>query len=268
MSKQFIFSKVAVDEIEAAFNAPGGDAPYLSAMPFASTFKTLESPIDAPQQLSSRVNPDSDVETAIALFEAYPGLNPLEASSRGFWTYLTHVDLWDYMRKRFSLSADMDVAARRNKIKDKWFLGEPSQGNLMRHPLAGLWWGVKLSVDESRGSGRYDFTRILFRDLDFLTRTLGTYQLGRLPAAVRGILGYMFNHQEDFKGQFEDKTRYIMKHFNSLGGALHLGCLDENFYAEELDRTRDEWIKPINKKTPDAQPAATEAQSTSQNAIQ
>ena len=265
MSKQFIFSKVAVDEIEAAFNAPGGDAAYLGAVPFATTFKTLESPIDAPQQLSSRVNPNSDVETAIALFEAYPGLNPLEASSRGFWTYLTHVDLWDYMRKRFSLSADMDVAARRNKIKDKWFLGEPSQGNLMRHPLAGLWWGVKLSVDESRGSGRYDLTRILFRDLDFLTRTLGTYQLGRLPAAVRGILGYMFNHQEDFKGQFEDKTRYIMKHFNSLGGALHLGCLDENFYADELDRTRDEWLNPNNKIAPKAQPAAAETQSSSQS---
>jgi len=259
MAKQFIFSKAAVDEIEASFNAQGGDAAYLSVVPFATAFKTLESPIDAPLQLPSRVNPDSDIDTAIALFEAYPRLNPLEASSRGFWTYLTHVDLWDYMRKRFPLSANMDVAARRNKIKEKWFLGEPSQGSLMRHPLAGLWWGVKLSVDESRGSGRYDLTRILFRDLDFLTRTLGTYQLGRLPAAVRGILGYMFNHQEDFKGQFEDKTRYIMKHFNSLGGALHLGCLDENFYAEELNRIRDEWINPNGKNSSVAQVAAPEA---------
>lgn len=254
MSKQLIFSQVAVDRIMEAFNAPGGDSAYLNSVPFATTYKTLESPIDAPTQLSSRVNPDSDVDTAIALYEAYPNLNPLEASSRGFWTYLTHIDLWGYMRNRFPLSADMDATARRNKIRDKWFLGEPSQGSLMRHPLAGLWWGVKLSIDESRGNGKYDLTRILFRDLDFLTRTLGTYQLGRLPSAVRGILGYMFNHPEDFKGQFEDKTRYIMKHFNSLGGALHLGCLDENFYAEELDRTRDEWINPNHKKAPVVQP--------------
>lgn len=260
MAKQLIFSKAAVDQLEASFNAPGGDAAYLSAAPFAAAFKTLESPIDAPHQLPSRVNPNSDVDTAIALYEAYPNLNPLEASSRGFWTYLTHVDLWNYMRNRFPLSADMDVAARRNKIKDKWFLGEPSQGSLMRHPLAGLWWGVKLSVDESRGSGRYDLTRILFRDLDFLTRTLGTYQLGRLPAAVRGILGYMFNHQEDFKGQFEDKTRYIMKHFNSMGGALHLGCLDEKFYAEEMDRTRNEWINPNTKSAPTTKSTIVEPQ--------
>ena len=86
MSKQFIFSKAAVDEIEVDFNAPGGDAAYLSATPFAVAFKTLESPIEAPLQLASRVNPKSDIDTAIALYEAYPNLNPLEASSRGFWT--------------------------------------------------------------------------------------------------------------------------------------------------------------------------------------
>lgn len=102
MARQLIFSQVAVDELELALKAPGGDAPYQQPAVFASDKHTLESPtIDAPVQLSARVNPDSDTETAIALFEAYPRLNPLEASSRGFWTYLTHVDLWGYMKKRY-----------------------------------------------------------------------------------------------------------------------------------------------------------------------
>ena len=245
MARQLIFSQVAVDELELALKAPGGDAPYQQPAVFASDKHTLESPtIDAPVQLSARVNPDSDMETAIALFEAYPRLNPLEASSRGFWTYLTHVDLWDYMKKRYErIIATPDEQARKDKIRGKWFLGDPSQGSLMRHPLAGLWWGVRLSVAPERGDGKYDLSRILLRDLDFLTRTFGTYQLGRLPNAIKGILGYIYEHDTDFKSAFEPKMRHIMKHFNSIGGVLQLGCLPAEFYADELDRTKSEWIE-------------------------
>lgn len=258
MAKQLIFSQVAVDELEFAIKTSGGDAPYLQPSVFATDKKTLESPtIDAPVQLAARVNPESDMETAIAIYEAYPNLNPLEASSRGFWTYLTHVELWDYMRKRFErILATPDPDVRRDKIIGKWFLGDPSQGSLMRHPLAGLWWGVRLSVDTTRGDGRYDLSRILLRDLDFLTRTFGTYQLGRLPGAVKGILGYIFDHQEDFKSAFEPKMRHIMKHFNSIGGVLQLGCLPPEFYADELDRTKSEWIDA--KKTKSDEPSTEE----------
>lgn len=251
MARQLIFSQVAVDELELEFKAEGGDAPYLQSEVFTTGKYTLESPtIEAPVQLASRVNPESDMETAIALFEAYPNLNRLEASSRGFWTYLTHVGLWDYMRKRFKRILETgDAAVRKDKIKGKWFLGDPSQGSLMRHPLAGLWWGVYLSVAPERGEGRYDLSRILLRDLDFLTRTFGTYQLGRLPNAIKGILGYIYDHGEDFKSAFEPKMRFIMKHFNSIGGVLQLGFLPASFYAEELDRTKADWMEAKRTKT-------------------
>ena len=259
MSKQLIFSQVAVDELEMAFKAEGGDAPYFQPEVFAAGKHTLESPtIEAPVQLTSRINPESDMETAIALFEAYPNLNRLEASSRGFWTYLTHVVLWDYMRKRFKRILETeDAVVRKEKIKGKWFLGDPSQGSLMRHPLAGLWWGVRLSVDKDRGDGKYDLSRILLRDLDFLTRTFGTYQLGRLPNAIKGILGYIYDHGEDFKSSFEPKMRYIMKHFNSIGGVLQLGFLPASFYAEELERTKADWMEAKRSKPEEASESGT-----------
>lgn len=256
MAKQRIFSKAAVDELSIAFKNAGGDMPYLQTSPFATDRKTLESPtIEAPEHLSARVNPNSDVDTAIALYEAYPKLNALEASSRGFWTYLTHIDLWDYMHRRFELSANMDEAARRQRIKGKWFLDEPSQSNLMRHPLSSLWWGVKITIAPERGNdNRYELTRILFRDLDLVTRTLGTYQLGRLPTAIKGILGYVADHPDDFESSFEPKMRYIMKHFNSIGGVLRLGCLDAAFYGNELDRVKPEWIAAKKSATRETSP--------------
>ena len=172
-------------------------------------------------------------------------------------------------RQWFELTAEMSEDERRRKIKDKWFLGELSQGNLMHHPLAGLWWGVKLTVCEERGEGKYNLTGVLLRDLDFLTRTLGTYQLGRFPKAMKGILGYMFDHPDDFKSSFEAKTRYIMRHFNSLGGVLHLGCLEPQFYAEELERTKDYWISATRKTgletddTTEKKPGDADAEATS-----
>lgn len=252
MAKQLLFSQQVVSQIRERFSAPGGDALYIGRDSFAKEYDTLVSPtIDAPTHLAERVDPKSDVNTAIALYESYSSLNALEASSVGFWTYLTHVDLWDYMQRRFPLAEEQSALAREKKIREKWFLGEPSQGSLLRHPLAGLWWGVKLSVAPERGDGKYDLTRILYRDIDLLARTLGTYRLGRLPAAMKGILGYVFDHKNDFESEYEAKMRYIMKHFNSIGGVLQLSCLDADFYMEELERSREQWLVATKKKDGD-----------------
>lgn len=257
MSKQLIFSKKAVLELKLALEKPHGSDRYLLDRPFAASgFETLESPtIETPIKLAERVDPNSDIDTAIALHEAFPELNSLEASSVGFWTHLTHVELWEYMRARFPL-ANLDEEKRVEAIRKRWMLGDPSQSTLLHHPLAGLWWGVHLSVDEGRGAGKYDLTRILYRDLDLPTRTLGTYQLGRLPSAIKGILGYVYDHPDDFKTEYEAKMRYIMKHFNSMGGVLQLGCLDENFYKAELDKTKTEWISAKKKVAAETASAA------------
>ena len=248
MANQLIFSQKSVADLKSRFDMPGGDAPYMASEVFASGYGTLESPtIAAPSRLKERVDPNSDVETAIALYESYPFLNRLEASSVGLWTYLTHVELWDYMQKRFPLSSSDGEKQRRKKIKDKWFMPDPSQSSLIRHPLAGLWWGVFLSIAPERGDGKYDFTRILYRNLDLPTRTLGTYQLGRLPKAIKGILGYVYDHEDDFKNEYEAKMRHIMKHFNSIGGVLQLGYLDAQFYVDELDRSKSEWMQAKKK---------------------
>ena len=255
MQHQKIFSKKALEDIRGRFLGVDGDASYLREVPFAAAgFEELESPdIELCESLPARADPASDVDTAIALFEAFPSLNPLQASSAGFWTHLTHVELWDYMRRRFPLPTGGDRKSRESriaKIEEKWFLPQtPSQSALIHHPLAGLWWGVKLSVAPERGEDRkYDLTRILYRNLDLPTRTLGTYELGRLPAAVKGTLGYVFDHPELFEEEYEAKMRAIMRLLNSIGGVLQLGCLEEKFFRSKIDENRPSWIAARKKK--------------------
>ena len=253
MEKQKIFSKKALKALEER-RSSGTGTEYLCDKPFAAVgFEELESPsIDKPIGLSSRVVSDKsdrerDFKTAVAIFEAFPRLNRLQASDAGLWTHLTHVELWEYMRRRFPLN-ESDEERRMKRIKAKWFLQEPSQSSLIHHPLAGLWWGVWLSIAPEMGNEhKYDLTRILYRNLDLPTRTLGTYELGRLPAAVKGTLGYVFDHPDLFADEYEAKMRAIMRLLNSIGGVLQLGCLDESFFRDQIETNKGLWINA--KKT-------------------
>ena len=118
-------------------------------------------------------------------------------------------------------------------ILDHWFLSSSAQSNLLRHALSGLWWSVHLSVDKERDN-KYGLTEILFRQLDFPTRTLGTYKLGRHKEAVLGILEFIKENEDLFKSKFEPKTRFVTKHLNVIGGVKPLSYFKRDFFKSEL----------------------------------
>jgi hypothetical protein len=75
--------------------------------------------------------------------------------------------------------------------------------------------------------------------LDFPTRTLGVYKLGRHKEAVIGILEFIKENEALFKSKFEDKTRFITKHLNVVGGVKSLAYYDRNFFKWELEKAKD-----------------------------
>jgi len=190
-----------------------------------------------PIGLLEKMDENNDFKSAIALYEAYKDFTPLQASDERFWTYLTHVDLFPYMQKRRNKHLSGEIDNEIEYILKYWFMKSTSQQELMRHSLAGLWWGVYLSVDETR-ENKYELTNILFRQLDFPTRTLGTYRLGRHKEAVIGILQFILENDELFNSKFEKKTRYITKYLNLVGGTKPLGYFDRLFFINELNKIK------------------------------
>lgn len=186
--------------------------------------------------LMEKLDPGNDYETAIQLFEVFKKLEPIQASDERLWTYLAHVDLYQYMIKRWSAVYKGTAKDNINYILEHWFLWSTSQSDLLRHALAGLWWAVYLSVDEIRGDKKYELTEILFRQLDFPTRTLGAYNLGRHKEAVIGILEFIQENEDLFKNKFEDKTRFITKHLNLIGGVKPISYYDRSFFKIELQK--------------------------------
>lgn len=192
--------------------------------------------IEKTERLIDELDVKDDCKTAIAIYEAFQKLEPIQASDERLWVYLTHIDLYPYMVKRWDTVQKGTAKNGKEYILEHWFLSSSAQSSLMRHALAGLWWAVYLSVDESRGEKKYDLTKILFRQLDFPTRTLGTYKLGRHKEAVIGILEFIQENEELFKTKFEDKTRFVTKHLNLIGGVKLISYYDRHFFKSELQK--------------------------------
>lgn len=237
MAKQLIFKEKYVQLLKNGV-VSGNSLEFYKSKNFVYdknqvlTMPNIESILD----LSSKLDVNDDFKTAVAIYEAYKDLAPLQASDERLWVYLAHVDLYPYMIQRWSETYNDKAINPSKYILDHWFLPSSAQSSLLRHALAGLWWSVYLSVDESREENKYDLTKILFRQLDFPTRTLGTYKLGRHREAVIGILEFIQENQDLFKTKFEDKTRFVTKHLNVVGGVKPISYYDRHFFKSELQK--------------------------------
>lgn len=184
----------------------------------------------------------SSLESAILLYEALPDLNPLLASYAPFWLYIAHVELTTYMRKRWSnvlVNRDGNPNSKEAQIKyiqDYWF---PSMGSSSKTWLPNLWWAVYMTVDPNRDD-KYALTRILFKQEDLRTRTLGTYTLFRhKPATVATLSFIEANMDTIFAHAFQNRCRHMTKYLNYLGGCRLLSYMDEDFFTEMLEKKKD-----------------------------
>ena len=181
-----------------------------------------------PEGLQEKMNLDNLLESAIALYEAYPDLTPLSASKMELWAYLSHVDLFEYMQKRFP--AVKDGTADEKYIKEHWF--RSSQGTI-RSSLAGLWWSVYCSVDETR-KDKYELTKVLFQQDSIRTHYFGNSITFRHREAIIGILEFLVENPDVSRVHFNSRCIYIAQYFNRLGAVKQLAYMDRQFFKEEL----------------------------------
>ena len=237
MAKQLIFKEKYVAKLKADINVE-----YFKSLKFVYDKKqVLMLPnIEVVPELANQLKPENDFETAVKLYEAFKNLEPIQASDERLWVYLSFVDLFSYMQKRWNAVYKGESKGNKDYILEHWFLSSSAQSSLLRHALAGLWWAVYLSVDEVKGeNNKYDLTKILFRQLDFPTRTLGTYKLGRHKEAVIGILEFIEENDDLFRSKFEEKTRFITKHLNVVGGVKPLAYHNRSFFKSELEKVKE-----------------------------
>jgi hypothetical protein len=206
--------------------------------------------IEKPEGLEDKMlKATSDFDAAVILYENYQSLTPGFAASPVLWVYLTHVDLFNYVKKVWpNLERyDADNKKRGKKkgekrseedmkkyIRDHWLI---SPNGLMRTSLMNLWWSVYMTVDESfTDDHKYDLTKVFFSNDGLRTRRLGTGHLGRNRNALKGILSFMKDNPEIFNDGIENRMIWITRHFNLIGGTKPLSNMPSDYFYKELEK--------------------------------
>ena len=182
-----------------------------------------------------------DLQAAITLYEGFRQLRSVVASEKPFWIYLGHADLYPYMHKRF-LNDVMRLlqkdSTKPSVILNRWFFPR----EFVRNHLAGMWWDVKCTIDES-DSDPYVYTRTLFRYYDMRSINFANFKMFRNKAQVKGILKCIGEHHEIFDTYSQDRVRYVTKYFNRLGATKQLIALPWEFFYNTVKSLLDEISK-------------------------
>jgi hypothetical protein len=170
-----------------------------------------------------------DLENAIRVHKALNQLTPLQARDPRLWTRLTHVDCWQYMRKRWPLerfAADSEKGGR--FITARYFISQSDSRALMRNGIARLWWTAHMSYDAQRKNS-YELTSVLLYTLD-ITQQIMERNMGRAPVIVTGFLEFLMQNKDTLlvAGDLgRDRVRRLAKFLNMYGGVCLLDCLTQ-----------------------------------------
>lgn len=189
--------------------------------------------------------PDGDFQTGIALFEAFPNLSPVFAQQDDLWVYLTHVDLFQYVKQRWPIKEHIvdDIGSTKNYILNHW---HKNPKHLFRTTLCGLWWQVYLTVDKTLANP-YELTEVFFNCGQDFHQRFGELLTIRHREAMYGILRFLQKHPDLTQKNFDPRGQYISQLFNLIGGTKVLSSMDRSFFMNELEKRYD-YIKSIQNR--------------------
>lgn len=211
--------------------------------------------IEKPEGLCKKMCEDvkNEFKCAILLYEAYKNLTPLQATDERLWIYLAHVDLYEYMVKRWPLtdaysrkkSEGKEVSDDEMKssfILNHWF----GTDGYMRQGISSLWWSVFVSLDMER-ENPYELTEYLFKRYDFRTRRFASSVFARNKEGMIGLLQSM-KESSIYEHSFESRANFAIMYFNRLGGTRQLSALNRDFFIAEMKRIEPEVEKIKNRE--------------------
>lgn len=229
MALQSILTKSYIEKIfEEVERGYGLDRFLGESFPYDERELLVTPQIKQPVNLIGRLisTTEGDFVSAVALYDAYKTLKPIQAINAQFWESLALTDLFPYMQQRWSLKESKDL---KRSIVNHF---QVKSHGLLRHGLAGLWWLVHLTVDESRDN-KYELTEVLFKNYTLRYVRFGVGKVIQHKEAAIGILQYIKDHEAEMTN-LENVSNGLTSYFNKLGAVKQLISLDRNFFYNEM----------------------------------
>ncbi len=168
-----------------------------------------------------------DLVNTRAMYDAFRGLNPLQASNKYMWTYLCHAipEYRAYIRDRWMQEE------RENTIKTRFFVTTP--GSLLNdNALSRLWWYGHLTYDK-KNSNHYALTEVLLTNQTICSDVMDTFNRMNFDR-MRGVLLAI----KDFKDEVSenegitDYFRECKKYLNHYAAVTTLEYLESEEIRE------------------------------------
>ena len=191
--------------------------------------------VQQPEDLLSQLDATKtgDYTSAVAIYNAYRKLTPIQATNAQFWESLALTDLFPYMQKRWNLKDSKNLL---RDIDNHFFV---STHGIKRHGLSSLWWYVYLSLDEE-SEDEFNLTRILFKNYTLRVVRFGSSSIFQHKQAVIGVLKYL-KHNEKRISSMENVANGLTSYFNKLGAIKQLSYMDWEFFYDEMDAHIEEF---------------------------
>ena len=190
--------------------------------------------------------PETDFQNAKILFEAYKDqLKPVQASDPRLWTYLSHVQHWDYMLNRWKIdAADKSLKEKaESRIKSRYFLGDSKSKSFVRQGIARLYWGAYLTYD-GNSENPYEYTEFFFNKQDIFT-SITERSYARNKILILAALKELKKHSDLSR----DDIRLFLARLNQAGAITVLDFLNEDQAGELCSAVMDEVLHvPVLKE--------------------
>lgn len=238
MAYQRILTKAFIDKVFDEVNQGIGlDRFTQDKFPIDEECLLMTQQVQQPEGLSEKMQPttDGDFISAVALYEAYKNLKPLQAINEQFWVSLSLTDLFPYMRDRWNLRETNDI----KKAVYNHFTFKAH--GVMRQGLSGLWWLGNLTVDEER-ENKYELTEMLFKNYTLRFVRFGVGKVIQHKEAAIGILQYLKDNEANILSM-EAVANGLTSYFNKLGAVKQLSFLDRKFFYDEMATHIEEFKK-------------------------
>lgn len=186
-------------------------------------------------------SPSNDLENSIRLFNGLKGISRTLAVDEGFWTYLSHVTFWEYMRSRWPVSDGL------TRIRSRYFFDSGGRHRaLVRHGIARLWWYAYATYDETR-ENPFELTEVLLKRIS-VAQALLERSMSSNPKIMKGIL--IAIDRAESLGGFSAPVRTVVRddlmgYMNQIGGVRILDVLS----VQEIERMAFERMRPYIKRT-------------------
>lgn len=188
-------------------------------------------------------NPKDEFSLAKILYEALP-LNAAQASNNLYWLYLNLGPFFSYIKERWIQKWDEDVeeVKLKNEIERFILSLEPSQNSLIKSPIAGLWWAIHLTIDESLDD-KYYYSKIFLSERNLRDKNFGSYQLIRDGNVLQAVLDFYNEYKDtELEGKrigSEAIAQQMMKTLNQIGGLTILSYLSKEEVYQKLIAYKD-----------------------------